>query len=119
MTRSVRCSFYERVSVAGGGWHYDRIALRGPNGGDYLVTPWPPVVGDCLFLSDDQRSGLFQVIERQWMHPSWGSTNWPYDKPEPLVGPMLDCIVEPHDGLFVDEVVRPEDEENSSTEVEQ
>lgn len=99
----VRCWFYERVAADGGGWHYDRIARRGPDGADALVTATPPAVGDSVYLP----GGMFRVVERSWLYSAWGSVDWPYGEPEPVVGPMLDCVVERCAGLFVDEVGRP------------
>jgi hypothetical protein len=111
--KPVRCSFYARTPADGGGWYYDRIDISGYQGKGYVVTNWPPAVGDSLFLDDQsnrERSGNYRVVERSWMHSSWGSPDWPYNETGPRVGPMLDCIVELYDGPFVDEVTRTEDE---------
>lgn len=113
----VRCSFAERVYVAGslrttGGFRYTRISRGGPGGDDFLHTDHPPDVGDHIFLwdqSEDGPRGNFVVIERSWTHSAFGSADWPRTEPRPTVGPMLDIIVEKAEGMYRDEPV-PRDE---------
>lgn len=100
-----RCSFYERTPVEGG-YRYDKISLTNPRGDTYLETDQPPLVGDLIFLSDavSERRGQYQVVERSWLHSSWGSTDWPYGEPASTTGPLLDIVVEAAMGPFADEV---------------
>ncbi len=105
------CHFYVRVPV-GDQFRYDRVNVSGPQGDSTLHTEYPPLVGDLIHLYDKQgHQGQFRVIERAWMHSSWGSFNWPYGEPRSKVGPTLDLIVEPADGLFVNEAPTPDEED--------
>lgn len=115
MTANPRCSFYVRYPE-GEGWRYESVVMNTPT--SYLVTENPPAIGDLIFLSgkgQDDIQGYFEVVGRSWLHSSWGSVNWPYGKPESQVGPMLDLIVEPSPGLFVDEVVSDDWDEDDRT----
>lgn len=105
-----RCSFYERTPVEGG-YHYEKISLRNPRGDTYLETDHPPLVGDLIFLSDatSDRRGQYRVIERSWLHSSWGSTDWPYVESVSTTGPLLDIVVERAEGPFVNEVSEAQD----------
>jgi hypothetical protein len=111
----IRCKFYVRSPAdGGGGWHYDPVHLDNPDHDGGLWTDQPPAVGDLIHLWDPLRKhgGLHRVLARSWMHSSFGSFNWPYTERRPKVGPALDLIVEPTEGLFVAEVMRPEDAED-------
>ena len=107
-----RCSFYERTPVEGG-YRYEKISLMNPRGDTSLETDHPPLVGDLIFLSDatSERRGQYRVIERSWLHSSWGSTDWPYGEAASTTGPLLDVIVEAAEGPFVDEVPSVDEEE--------
>lgn len=109
-----RCQFYERIAVEGGGYRYESISINGPGGYGRFVTLHPPATGDLISLWDavEKRGGVFRVVERAWHHPSFGSADWPYGERTSKEGPLLDIIVEPADGPFVDEVAREDDEEN-------
>lgn len=106
-----RCSFYERTPVEGG-YRYEKISISSPRGDTRMETAHPPLVGDLIFLSDatSERAGQYRVIERSWLHSSWGSTDWPYDKPASKTGPLLDIVVERAAGPFMDEVSSAEEE---------
>jgi hypothetical protein len=97
-----RCSFYNRTP-AEGGYRYDRIEVRGPRGDDKLHVPAAPLVGDRIFLTND----LYVVLARQFAYASWGSHDWPLVELHALHGPLVDLIVEPASGLFVDEIWEP------------
>ena len=100
-----RCQFYERVKVEGG-YRYNMISINGPGGYGRFVTPHPPAVGDLISLWDahEKRGGVFRVVDRAWLHSSYGSTDWPYGSPASKEGPLLDVVVEAAEGPFVDEV---------------
>ncbi|WP_019059995.1 hypothetical protein [Streptomyces prunicolor] len=106
-----RCSFYERTPVEGG-YRYEKISIKSPRGDTHMVTGHPPLVGDLIYLRDmvKERGGQFRVIDRSWLHSSWGSTSWPYDQPASSVGPLLDIVVEATEGPFVNEVPGVEEE---------
>lgn len=108
----VRCSFAVRVAVDGG-YRYDRVSLGGYHGDGSLHTEHPPVAGDVIHLwsaNEGDPRGTFVVVARQWSHPSWGSFNWPHIETRPKVGPMLDVIVEPAEGVYRNEVLLPDEE---------
>lgn len=100
----VRCSLKERVPVQGG-FRYDHVSVRGHALDGYLYTEHPPAIGDLIALTGAPSGvGVFHVVDREWLHSSFGSTNWPYGQPEPVVGPILTVIVERAEGMFRDEV---------------
>lgn len=107
-----RCQFYVRTPVEGG-FRYDMISIDGPNGAGRMVTAYPPAVGDLISLWDalKRQGGTYRVLERAWMHSSYGSTDWPYAERTSKEGPLLDVIVEAAEGPFVDEVSDDEDDE--------
>ena len=111
----VRCQFHVRTP-ADGGWYYDHVRIAGPESDGDLHTTYPPAVGDLIFLWDafKRSGGRFRVVGRDWLHAGWGSTYWPYTERQSTVGPELQLIVEPADGLFVDQVLRPEDEDEDT-----
>ncbi|MFF4689851.1 hypothetical protein [Streptomyces sp. NPDC001307] len=78
-------------------------------------TPYPPQVGDLVHLWDaiEQRGGMHEVLARQWLHSSYGLVNWPLLEKQPTVGPLLELIVEPAEGVFRDQAPRPDDEEEN------
>lgn len=110
-----RCSFYVRYPEDEG-WRYEAVFMSTPT--NYLVTDHPPSVGDHIHLrgQTEETKGQFVVVARSWLHSAWGSTNWPYGEDESTVGPMLDIIVEPSKGVFVNEVIRDEDEPLTDSE---
>jgi hypothetical protein len=114
--KPVECSFYIRTPAEGGQFYYDHVDVSSPHHDGRMHTPYPPQVGDLINLWDSikKQGGQFEVIARQWLHSSYGSTNWPLLEPQPTVGPLLGLIVEPAEGAFRDQVVRPDDEENES-----
>lgn len=96
-----------------GGYSYDRLYLRGYGGAaGGLVTPYVPVVGDLIHLNDEERGpGTYRVVERAWGHSAYGSADWPLAQIRPNSGPIVDLIVEPAAGPFIDEVYTPEEED--------
>lgn len=102
----VRCNFYVRTSSEDGRFHYDLVSVAGLTSNGSLHTFHPPAIGDRLPLSDEfgQVPGaVYQVIERSWLYPAYGSALWPHGTPSPQVGPTLDILVERCDGMFMDE----------------
>jgi len=113
----VRCSFYIRTPVdtekgSGRGFYYDSVNISDPHG-SRLRTANPPELGDVIALWDyiTKTGGAFQVIDRMWLHSSYGSDNWPYAQDMPSSGPLLDIIVVAHEGPFRNQVSRNEDDE--------
>lgn len=107
----VECRFVER-SVALGGFYYDQIYVKGPDGAGRLRVSHPPQTGDLVFLADalnDSRTGTYRVVARSWMHSTFGSFNWPYGKNRQQVPPEIELLVEKAEGWYADEIVRPED----------
>lgn len=112
----VRCAFYarSRVSDTPGAFRFDSIGIETPEGFGRLPTQHPPAVGDLISLSGqrvnavgevEQVDGMFRVVERQWLHPEYGSRDWPRGGPAHR-GPLLDVIVEAAEGAFAEEVDR-------------
>lgn len=108
---TVRCHFQVRARAGDGQFHYEAISLYNPRGDGYLHTPHPPAVGDHIHLWDvaTKRGGNHRVIARAWLHSSYGSTNWPHGRDAPIVGPILDLIVEAADGPLSSESPTGED----------
>lgn len=116
-----QCSFYVRTQVTNEPtYRYDHIEISSPESDGKLRTPWPPSVGDTIQLYDSLRriGGVYRVIERSWLHSSYGSANWPYVRTQagPAVGPLLDIVVEPSTGLFVNEAELEADETDDEDE---
>lgn len=108
----VRCTFYIRTPAPlPGEYYYERVDLATRHNGE-LHTPHPPDVGDLIHLWDTvtNRGGTHKVIARRWLHSAYQSANWPAEAAEPLVGAVLEVIVEPADGPFRDQVLRPEED---------
>jgi len=108
----VRCTFYAKTPAPGGGYYYRNISLRGWEDGP-LITFHPPAIGDLIWLTDADRtaaSGTWRVTGRDWLLNDYGSMNWPYGEQHPVKGPMLTIIVEPAEGLFVDQVIEPDED---------
>lgn len=103
----VRCSFYIRTPSAAHPdmWDYTSVDLGTPS--HTLDTFHPPQVGDRIALG----APMFEVVARDWMHPQHGSGAWPYRELYPVVGPMMQVIVVPAEGLFVDQAPVDADEE--------
>ncbi|MBP7631703.1 MAG: hypothetical protein KA758_14710 [Acidimicrobiales bacterium] len=103
--REFRCAFYERTDAGDGLFRYERAYPATPDGSGELVTTCPPSVGDLVWLWSQEGlgpRGMFQVIERAWRHPSFGSMNWPHVGGV-KEGPSLDIIVVGGDGPFRNE----------------
>ncbi len=116
-SNAVRCIFYSRTpGDTPDAYRYARIYLRsGMHADGMLHTPHPPAVGDLISLADatDGPKGLFHVLERDWLHPDYGSVAWPLAAEAPTQGPLLTVMVEPSDGMFRDEQA---DEDTTETE---
>lgn len=95
-----RCAFYVRTAVAGG-FTYDRVHVRLPDGMSRQALAHPPAVGDLIALP----GGVFRVAERCWHHSDYGSMDWPLIELHAKTGPLLDLIVDAADGPFLDQVV--------------
>ena len=111
--KPVVCSFYIRTPTDNGQFHYEPINVGSPHGDGKLHTPYPPHVGDLIHPWDPfkKAGGTFEVLARQWLHSSYGSTNWPPLEPQPIVGPLLELIVETAEGVFRDQTPQPNDED--------
>lgn len=102
---TVVCTFHERVPAGGSTFHYRRVWLSNRDGDGVLRTPFPPAVGDTIFLYDRGGTetgprGCFRVVERDWGHTSYGSTYWPVLDKHPAQGPRLTLIVVAAEGPF-------------------
>lgn len=108
---TVRCTFYVKTAAGDNGWHYDLIDVHSPAGAGSLPVRHPPGVGDLIWLWDStaKAAGVYRVMERFWMHAQYGSMVWRMGHALPSQGPELTMLVEPADGLFVDQVLRPEE----------
>jgi len=108
-----QCWFSVRTPVDGGLFRYDRRYTEA--GGDrdgcvpFLI---PPSTGDLVLLwnADDRSCATYRVVERDWSYAAYGSGAWPYGERTPLVGPILQIIVEAAEGPFRDEAPSEENE---------
>lgn len=103
---SHRVEFVIRHPAEGGGWYYDRHHVPSPEGDSRLPMDVPPVVGDRVHLS---KFGLVEIYAREWSPSSWGSTNWSILEQRQTVPMWVTLFCDPCDGLYVDQVTRPED----------
>jgi hypothetical protein len=105
MSELPRCSFHVKAPTADGKFTYAALTLNSSRGDSYLVTAYPPLVGDLISLYDPyaKLGGVFRVVDRMWMHSSFGSIDWPYGQDRPSTGPLLDIIVVAAEGMYVDE----------------
>lgn len=114
--RFPQCRFYVRTQVSDDPllYRYEQVIVRDHDGSGVSRLRYPPVTGDLIGLFGESAAtrGTFRVIGRSWMHADYGSISWPLTKSEPVNGPLLDLIVVPADGLFVNEA--PSEEEGSS-----
>ncbi|MGW1961782.1 hypothetical protein ACWCPD_16075 [Streptomyces sp. NPDC001935] len=109
----VECSFAIRTPAENDQFTYERVNIGSRHGDGKLHTFYPPAVGDLIHLWDTvkQKGGMFAVLARQWLHSSYGSTNWPVLEEQPTVGPLLELVVEPAEGVFRNEApLREEDD---------
>lgn len=104
MMLPTRCHFYVRHRVDGG-YHYASFDPGTPES-PFIPLSTAPQVGDLVWLYDraTKAGTTHQVLERSWQYPEYGSRNWPHGAPGPTVGPMVEIIVEPAEGLFRNEV---------------
>jgi hypothetical protein len=111
----VVCSFYIRTPAQNGQFYYDHVNVSSPHGDGKLHTPDTPQVGDVIHLWDfvKKKGGMYEVIARQWLHSSYGSTNWPVLEQQPIVGTALELVVVPAEGILRNQVLRPEDEDEN------
>lgn len=112
----VTCSFYIRTPAENGQFYYDPVNVGSPHADGNLHTPNVPQVGDLLHLWDrsKKQGGKYEVIARQWLHSSYGSTNWPVLEPQPTVGTALELVVVPAEDIFRNQVLRPEEEDDDA-----
>lgn len=110
--KPVVCSFNIRTPAENGQFHYEPVNVSSPHHDGKMHTPYPPAVGDLIHLWDTikKQGGTYEVISRQWLHSSYGSTNWPVLEQQPTVGPLLEMIVEPAEGVFRDQAPSADDE---------
>ncbi|WP_280410560.1 hypothetical protein [Nocardia asiatica] len=120
---AARCIFYARTSSPEPGkYRFARVYLNGRSGDGMLHTRTPPAVGDLIQLwdrSEDGPRGLFRVLERDWNHAMYGSSDWRHGRLAPTRGPLLTITVEEAtSGLFRDEYDGdpPEDEDTTDDE---
>lgn len=113
--KPVVCSFYIRTPAGDGQFHYEHVNISSPHYDGKMHTPYPPQAGDLIHLWDTikKQGGTYEVIARQWLHSSYGSTNWPPLEQQPTVGPLLDVIVELAEGVFRNEAPRPDGDDES------
>jgi hypothetical protein len=111
--KPVVCCFFIRTPADGDQFYYDPVNVGSWHGDGNLHTPYPPDVGDLIHLWDTfkKQGGTYKVLAREWLHSSYGSTYWPVLEQQPTVGPRLDLIVEPAEGVFQDQAMRPDDED--------
>jgi hypothetical protein len=123
--RPVRVAIHLRTRIEGahdGGWVYVYTAVRNPKGDSYLTTYWPPSIGDLFTVNGLQLAGTegltpmppgaLRVVDREWVHSSYGSADWPYTDNEPQIGPLLTVMVEVADtGLYPEEIVVSDEED--------
>lgn len=111
----VRCAFYLRWPAREPGqFQYLNLDIESKGGYGRLPTPHPPAVGDLVNLlgrafrtsaSDPERvNGTFRVVERAWMYPGYGSSDWPRGEARAKRGPLLDVFVEYAEGAFANQV---------------
>lgn len=108
------CAFTVRQPAEHGQFRYERIWVDGRDGDGRIHTAHPPVVGDIVGLRDrfTGRDGMFEVVMRQWSHPQYLSAAWPNGERRPNIGPMVDIVVIPAEGVFRDEApISNEDQE--------
>ncbi|GGX51428.1 hypothetical protein [Streptomyces noursei] len=106
-----RCQFQARTPAGAGMFRYTVLNINNPYNDGYLRTAHPPACGDHIFLRDASANsgGNYRVVGRSWLHASYGSANWPRGETVPATGPLLSLVVEPADGLLVDEAPCEED----------
>jgi hypothetical protein len=104
----VACDFQVRTPAGDGKFYFDDIAVKGQYGEHWLYTPHPPLVGDLIWLANEGKDHgrNYRVIDRQWSHSQYGSVNWPLTESRPQAAPMLTVLVEPAEGMFVNQVLR-------------
>lgn len=110
---TVVCEFHERTRASDSTSRYTRIWISNPDGDGVLCTPFPPAIGDTIFLYDRGGTetgprGRFRVVARDWFHASYGSTYWPVLEQHPKQGPRLSIVVVKDDGPFHDQ--EPDDD---------
>lgn len=111
--RPVQCEFHVRTPVGDGLFRYEHVSLDSPRFDGMLETFFPPVIGDLITLSDRQAGvgGAYRVVDRHWRNASYGSTNWPIQEPQPIVGPWLTVVVERDEDAIRNEA--PEEDEHA------
>jgi hypothetical protein len=114
--KPVRCHFHLRIpapeetATEEQPWRYHGIWLehRDSNSQGDLVTYYPPVVGDTIFVSfrehdsDEITHTQVEIIARDWHYASIGSQAWNYAVEEPAPSLYL-LVVKRDQGIFVDE----------------
>lgn len=110
-----RCTFHVRVAITEDPptYRYDTVRIAGdPFASGVLRLVDPPLVGDLYWICDEadpdeeerpSHTGMHRVVERAWTHPMRGSADWPWEKPHPRNGPLLDLIVVKDEGPFRNE----------------
>lgn len=92
-----RCYYHVRTAVPGG-FRYETLAAQDMTQG--MRFPYAPSVGDLIHWA----GGTYRVVERAWHPNHYGSANWPPGSEHPIMGPMVDMIVELDSGPFRNEV---------------
>ena len=81
----------------------------------YMLTHYPPAVGDVIWLSGHDQEGerihgFYTVLSRTVTHAAWGSTHWPRSHHTPAEGPLFHITVEPTRDDFPAEAANVPDE---------
>ena len=64
-----------------------------------FVSPLVPQIGDLVSMP----GGTYRVIDRSIQYNAYGSPNWPSGQARPQAGPLVQCIVRAEGGLFADQ----------------
>lgn len=116
MSDHTLCAIVRKTPAPGGGFYYDRIWLNSPRADGMLMAKHPPLIGDTFWLHAPavEEAGMVRVIARDWQFPGWGSSNFPHRATEPEVDAHLELLVVDAEGWYVDEAVRPGDEDDDN-----
>lgn len=115
MTTVAYCEFVLRTTVPGG-IRYDRVPVGTPDGYS-LPTTLVPAVGDLIYLTgrvmgSSSPVGIVKIVARDWLFPQHGSMTWPREQPDEIAPSVtVNLLVEPSEGLYIDEVTNGEQDQ--------